>query len=907
MEHTLEQEIFGSLSGFMPKKVLSSLFIDTRPRVYEIFDTVLLFADISGFTAMSEKIGHMGREGSEEITKIINQFFEPLIEIINRCGGDIYRFGGDAILSFFPCGAGRLSAAIRAIRAAREVLAFVKKHRITRTKAGTFRINMHVGITKGTVFFKDLRSDFFMAGEIVNILMKISDKASAGEIIVDTATKADAQGFRFKQVQKNIWKCQGVMKKTERMRLPGTTVVGGVIPKKIVAQKLGQLKAYVPEWLYKRIKMKPMFDQRDGEHRRAAILFLHFSGLDYDKDPRKAALMIRDFYNVLRQEIDSYGGWLNKIDIYPDSARVLVVFGFPRTYGDDEMRAVHFAQGIMNKAALKDINIRIGIHTGLIFAAPVGSALRREYTVMGDVVNLAARLAARANQNTVQVSEEVFNKTFEQFEYESLGKKAYKGKKESVLSYRLLGKRQISKTILARWVAESQKIVGRKKELKQFKYTAELVKKTRGQIVGIHGDAGMGKSRLTQEFITHMKNSGFHILVGNCVSYGRALSYHPFIDVLLSIFAITPEDTLAIRKRKIKNRVSSIDRKLISWLSVIGEVLGVPFPETKLTKFLDAKIRKQKFFDIVFDFIKYLSKRKPLCLIIEDMHWIDSVSMELINYITRNIKSKKILVLLVFRPIEGTEEYMEKDHYTEIKIKELNKEETAQLTSNLLNIKSLPDDFKKMVIAQSQGNPFYVEEIVKSFIEQGIVSEDRRGKWRFAGDIKHIKLPDTIEGVILSRIDRLQIEERDVLQTASVLGREFDEFLIKEIYPDKKILKHALVNLRKLDLIHTQREHGKIKFLFKHILTQDVTYGTLSFVKRREIHRNIGVYIEEKLKDRREEFLGLLSHHFYNGQNYEKALLYSVEAGEKAKKVYANEEAIEFFTRAIESYKKLAV
>ena len=248
---------------------------------------------------------------------------------------------------------------------------------------------------------------------------------------------------------------------------------------------------------------------------------------------------------------------------------------------------------------------------------------------------------------------------------------------------------------------------------------------------------------------------------------------------------------------------------------------------------------------------------------------------------------------------------MEKDYYSTITVKELNQKEAAQLAGNLLNIRALPDDFKKTVIMQSQGNPFYIEEIVKSFIEQGIVREDRKGKWKFAGDIKHIRLPDTVEGIILTRIDRLDITEKDVLQTASVLGRAFDEFLITAIYPDKKVLQCALRSLRKFDLIRLEKTRGKAKYLFKHILTQEVTYGTLSFVKKRELHKDIGVFIEDKLKDRREEFLGLLSHHFYHGKDYNKSLLYSVEAGEKAKKVYANEEAIEFFTRAIESYEKL--
>jgi adenylate cyclase len=374
---------------------------------------------------------------------------------------------------------------------------------------------------------------------------------------------------------------------------------------------------------------------------------------------------------------------------------------------------------------------------------------------------------------------------------------------------------------------------------------------------------------------------------------------------LLEFFGILPTDTSESRKKKVRDRIKKIDRKLSNWLPVIGEVLGIKFAETKLTKFLEAKIRKQRFFDIVFDFLKYMSKRRHLCVIIEDLHWIDSVSMELLNYIGRNIGDKKILLLLIFRPIEEKIEFMEKKFYTQVNLKELTKAETIQLASNLLSIKELPEGIKRLIMGRSQGNPFYTEEIVKSLIEQGFVYEDEKGRWKFSGDIKAIRLPDTVEGVILSRIDRLDIQEREVLQIASVLGREFSSFLIRGIYPNTKILKKSLDSLQGLDLIKIERERGEIKYLFKHILTQEVAYGTLSFARKREVHQTTGGFIEDNLKDRKDEFLGLLSHHFYFADDYEKALLYSVEAGEKAKKVYANEEAIEFFTRAIESYEKL--
>ncbi|MEO0216003.1 MAG: AAA family ATPase [candidate division WOR-3 bacterium] len=898
MKMAEREKLFISMATFLPRKVVAAKIFKEGPKPVETFNTTLLFADISGFTAMSEKLARLGKEGAEEVNKIINDFFGPLIKIVYKWQGDIYRFGGDAFLAFFPEETEIQSSSERAINAGVEIAKFVRDHSVTKTKVGTFKIKVHIGLTKGTVYFQDLKNNFFLGGRIVNQLMAMIDFAGPGEIVVSSEIKNELRDVIFKP-KAHLWKYIGMKKKSVEPQIEIKKLSPDVVKKNFAV-----LENYIPDWLLKRIELKPFFDHKDGEHRKIAVVFLHFSGIPYDENPRKAQELLMHFYSIVDATIKKYDGWINAIDIYKDSERILAVFGFPKAYEDDEKRAVLFTYEILNHPELKKLNLRAGINSGSIFAAPVGNELRREYTTLGDAVNLSARLGAKAENRTIVVSEPIFNKTFALFDYESLGEKEFKGKKKKIPVYKLTKKKEIEKKALTRWISESERIVGRDRELAKIKDLVELCTRNKGQILAITGEPGIGKSRLTQELIKLSEKAGFQVLKGNCISYGSAFSYHPWVDILTEFFGILPADSVKIRAEKIKRTSIGVDKKLIDWLPVIGELMGVPFPETSLTKYLDAKIKKQRVLDIIFDFIKFITRSKPVNIIIEDLHWADSASMELVNYIGRNIENKPILLTLVYRPLKKKEEFMEKNWTTEIVLKELSKEDSIELVKNLLGMKDIPDDLKKAIVEKSQGNPFYIEELVKSMIEQGYVVEEK-GAWRFKGDIKRLQLPDTVEALILSRIDRLDLQDRDVLQVASILGREFDEFLLNGIYPQSQILKKSLHNLGRLDLIKEEKGEKQARYFFKHILTREVAYGTLSFARKQELHRQVGTFIETELKDRKEEFLGLLSYHFYAGGDYDKSLLYSVEAGEKAKKVYANEEAIEFFTRAIESYEKL--
>ncbi len=890
-----------AMGSFLPGKITKSLVIGAERKKFEIFKGTLFYIDISGFTSMSEKLASIGKEGAEKLAGIINDYFDNFNDIISHYGGDIYRFGGDAIFGFYEDKKKNISVS-NALVAAKKTMEYVLKNDTVTIGKNKFSIKMHIGLAYGDIYFQDLESDYFLGGTLSYDLNKIVDTAGSGEIMVNKKFKNLAKDAKFKKVEDDIY----LLVNMDKVKARKKTI-------KIDLEKFSndeikkltkKMQNYLPAWLDKRIILNPVFNPKDGEHRKMAVLFIHFKGFNIESDPLLAEEIISNFYKNVDKLTEKYDAYLNKMDVYKDSARMLIVFGFPYAHEDIYIRATSLAEEVMRFSKILRLKIKIGINGGFAFGSPIGDDYRREYTVMGDVVNLAARFATGAKENSIIVGESIYKKAQKVFDFEFLGERSYKGKSKKIKIYKPLEKKKVERVVLSKWLSESEKFIGRKKEMVTVNEAIVKVLKKHGQIIGISGQAGLGKSRMTQEILKILKDKKFTVYEGDCVSYGTTLAYHPWITLLNNYFEINPNDTIEEKEKKIEKRMGEISKKMLSWLPIVGEIMAVPFRDNELTKSLDAKLKKQRFFDIVLDILKFMSKKEPHCIVLDDIHWADSASMDMINYITRNISTNRLLFLLVFRPM-ANKEFMEKKYYTQIDLKPFNKSDTMSLVKNLLNIKSFPDELKNLIIQKTQGNPFYTEEIIKSIIEQGFIKQDKKGKWVFSGNLKKLNLPDSIEGVILSRIDRLEIKERDALQFASILGREFDFELLAGIYKHKKELLEIFNNLHKLDIIKKEISEGTTRYFFKHIFTQEVAYDTISFEKRRELHRKVGSYIERTNKKKLQDVLGLLSYHYYKGENYEKSLVFSVEAGDKAKNVYANEEAIEFYTRAIESYEKL--
>ncbi|MGD9707556.1 MAG: tetratricopeptide repeat protein [Candidatus Delongbacteria bacterium] len=888
MNTSQDQKILNAMRSFLPRKVASP----DRKNTHEMIDGIIFCADISGFTKMSESLAAAGREGSEEVTRIINLFFGPLVEIILKNGGDIFFFGGDAISALFDKDNARGS-----LKAADECSEFVKKAGNVKTLRGNFSISIHIAVNSGRSFFLNTGKGFVLAGRSCFRVIGMLDMASRGETVISGSVKKLVPGVKCSKTGEDLYRFKSITDDDYNSMRPES-----LLPVESAEEERARLTGYFPKWLKRQIETRITFDQSDGEHRKAAVIFMHFSSIPFDEKPEKASEISKTILDALFKGAEKFGGWINKLDFYKDGLRALVVFGFPSKLDNDDRHAVLFSKEIADDLKLKDITIRTGINSGSVFITPIGTSGRMEITVMGDAVNTAARIAASSVPGKITVGERVYKKTGGTFSFGASDDKEMKGKAGKVRTYEFIdGTSKQGGTLLKEWISESRKLIGNKDLLLNFRKAIEKVMEGRTAAFTLEGEAGIGKSRILRELEKKLEKENFLIRKGNCLSYGKPLSYHPWIEILKSIFGLTDSDQEEEKRKKISSYINSLDPALKNWLTVIGEVMGIEFSGSEAVRKLDNSIKMQKFFDMVLQIMIFESCRQPLCIILEDFHWADTSSSDLLSYILRNMNDRPALFLLASRPSAAVTAFKSSNLLFENRVRELSGSETGELISDLLQVKELPEGFKKLIIEKSQGNPFYVEELVKSLIEQSLIIKTPGAGWSFSGDPASVALPDSVEGVILSRIDRLDIKDREVLQTASVLGREFKKDILFGLFKERGTLERTIDSLRSLDLILTD-DSDTGKFIFKHILTCETAYNTLSFAKRRKTHGKVGAMLEKKAGKKKEQYLSMLSYHYHNAKNYGKSSGYSIAAGKNAMKVFANDEGIEYFTRAVEAF-----
>jgi class 3 adenylate cyclase/tetratricopeptide (TPR) repeat protein len=650
-------------------------------------------------------------------------------------------------------------------------------------------------------------------------------------------------------------------------------------------------QSYTPPHLVQRILRQR--SSLEGERKHVAVLFadvIGFTPISERTDPEQMHTVMERFFDVLLAEVHRFEGTVNQFT----GDGIMALFGAPLALEDAPRCAVMAAVAMQQEverlrqellqATGLDFRMRVGVHTGLVVVGRIGNDLRMDYTAVGDTTNLAARLQTLAPAGSILISEATHRLVAGYFDTRDCGELAVKGRSTPVRAFEVLADRAERRRIDVLADVGLTPLAGRGGELAALREAFAGASGGHGQIVFLVGDAGIGKSRLLFEFRRGLADQPHLWFEGRCASYGKTTAFLPIIDGLRRYFQIDDRDDEAAAIRKIEEGVGALGGTLDWTLPFLRQLLSLPTGDAAVSA-LDAASRRAQIFGALKAIAIQAAQLRPLVLVIEDLHWIDPASEEFLAFLGDALPTTRALLICSHRP-GYRHPFGDRSYHVRVTLRPLSSTEMAGMTTALLGGVALPDTVRDLVERKAEGNPFFVEEVTKSLLEQGALRNEA-GRIVLAQTLQELAVPDTIQGVLAARLDRLPDAPKHAMQIASVIGREFALRLLERIVETGKGVRGQLDELRALELIYEKAIHPELAYMFKHALTHDVAYESILLKRRKSLHRTIGLAIEELYADRLPEHFETLALHFERGEDWERALTYHELAAQKAEESYA--------------------
>src|SRR5262244_1273922 len=673
-------------------------------------------------------------------------------------------------------------------------------------------------------------------------------------------------------------------------------------PTPSTASRFASPQSYTPRHLAE--KILTFKSALEGERKQVTVLFCDIvdsTRLAERLEPEAMHELMDLALRLMAEAVHRYEGTVNQF--LGDG--LMALFGAPVALEDHAFRGVQTALAIQETLSgygeqLKrergvELHLRLGLNTGLVVVGRIGDDLRMDYTAVGDTTHLASRVQGVAEPGTILITEATHKLVEGYVRTEGLGPVAVKGRSEPIRVYRVMGRRRGRTRLEVSVDRGLTELVGREQDLAVLHECLARVRAGRGQVVGIVGEPGVGKSRLLYELRKSLEGEHVTWLEGHCVAYGQATPYLPILGMLRVNFQIEEDDNPLQTQEKLRQGIQLLDPALGGTLPFLADVFGLPDANEAL-KHLDPKDKRQKTFEAIRALTVAGSERRLHVLILEDLHWIDTISEDYLAFLAAGLTGVPVLLLTTQRP-GYTVRWADKTYYTQIALDLLGERETETLTAALLGTRHLPFDLMRIVHEKADGNPLFVEEITASLRERGMLVH-RNGEILWTGGTP-VEFPSTIQDIIRARIDRLEEPVKRTVQAAAVIGREFGLRLLTRISEVAAEVQQYLDTLTHAELIHETRFFPELEYIFKHAVTQDVAYQSLLAQRRKDLHGAIGRAIEDLYVDRLEEHAPILAYHYARSERQDKAVEYALLAGDQAARLYANAEATTYYEQAL--------
>jgi class 3 adenylate cyclase len=900
------------LTSYLPVLLRQQLRADPTPLRApraETFPAAFLFGDITGFTSLTARLAQKGNEGVEELSRLLHGYFDTLISIIAAHGGDILKIAGDGVQVVWPCHDETMDVTI--LRAAQCALAIQAELHNYETFEGA-KLAMRIGLGAGPLTLVQLggvfgRWEALVTGSPISQAGLAEQDCQPGQVILSPEAWAlayDSLPVKMEMVGQDR---KQVLRLLEVRQSPAPLPTL-FIP--LVSEAETAARAYIPGAI-----LQSLTAGQTGflsELRRLTVIFVNLPDFERIRDLSDAQTIIQ----TLQRALYHYEGSVNQFIIDEKGATLIAAMGLPPfAHQDDPVRGLLAA--LEMATGLRALNQRyaVGITSGQVYCGERGNIHRREYALLGDAVNIAARLmqaVLKTQTSDIFCDSATWQATKSRMDFDALTSIMVKGKAEPIAIYRPMREKS------AVW-HDQDELLGREIEKDLLSHAVQLL--LRGELQGpiiIEGEAGMGKTRLIEELKRQADIAGLAFFSGLGDAIERTTAYHAWRNVIRQWFGLLPGESMEEQRAKVEATLSEDWR---AYAPVLDSFLPLNFPETEQTSALTPQTRRDKSIDMMNNLLLDLFSFTPTVLVLEDAHWFDTASWTTQTAVSQLGRTIPLLLVLTTRPLPEPPppEYvrlLEEPGCRPLRLRPLESAQTVALIQQRLQMDRVGASLKEFVQRRAEGNPFFAKETILTLREAGALIETSNGYDLKPGIIQeNISLPDTIQGLISNRIDRLSTIEQTTLKVASVLGRVFDAEMVHAVYPtseDDTEIGLTLLHLQKCDFIKSV-DGGS--YMFNHALIREAIYHQMLFSQRRQLHRAVAEWVEKTYADHLDPHYALLAYHWRHtlGDSQEdpvllpKALDYLEKAGQQAAANLTYQESAEFFSRALDLVDKLPV